>query len=87
MSTRTNQVTSSPADQVNNEFPQLAFTQEQRQQILALINPPTKLLHSANQVSTASPLPSSSSGILPTPSIQYSENLSGPVYMENDWSG
>ncbi|KAA8544149.1 hypothetical protein F0562_022215 [Nyssa sinensis] len=70
-----NQVTSSPTDQVRNELPQLAFTQEQHQQILALINPPTKFLHSANQVSTASPLPSLSSSILPTPNIQYSENL------------
>ncbi|KAA8542768.1 hypothetical protein F0562_023920 [Nyssa sinensis] len=72
-----NQVISSPADQENNELPQLAFTQEQRQQILSLINPPTKSLRSANQVSTASPLPSTSSGILPTPNIQYCENLSG----------
>ncbi|KAA8532529.1 hypothetical protein F0562_032655 [Nyssa sinensis] len=71
-----NQIISSSTDQESKEFPQLAFTQEQRQQILTLINPPTKSLHLANQVSTASLLPSTSSGILPTPNIQYYENLS-----------
>ncbi|XP_042977276.1 uncharacterized protein LOC122308156 [Carya illinoinensis] len=84
-----NQVSSSTV-QESNEIPQLSFTQEQCQQILALINHSPKSncpSSSVNQVSNLAAEIPNSYGILPTPNVKYSENLSGPIYMENDWSG
>ncbi|KAF5480412.1 hypothetical protein F2P56_001165 [Juglans regia] len=72
-----NQVSSSPTVKESNDVSQLSFTQEQRQQILALINPSLKSIHKVNQVSTLSTDVPSSSGILPTTNIPYSENISG----------
>ncbi|KAF5471675.1 hypothetical protein F2P56_008448 [Juglans regia] len=47
-----NQTSSSAAGQERNEIPQLTFTQEQCQQLLAILKPSTSTPHSGNQITS-----------------------------------
>ncbi|XP_035548490.1 uncharacterized protein LOC108981968 [Juglans regia] len=68
---------SSPMGKSSDDTPKFSLSQDQYQQLLAMLKPQS-ISSSVNQVS---------SGILPTPQPPSTDHFAGPAYMENDWDG